>query len=308
MVHYQDKIIIIGGGTGINSQTESKYSYEYNIFTKKFKEIKLRFKRYYHSSVVYKDKLYIYGGFHGTDWNFNIQNLIQISLVDYKHKMVKTTNSPTARGQHSCSLYKNKMIVFGGATEFDFSSEIFEYNFETFDWRKIETENSTNPRRGHGSVVFNDKLFIYGGVVSDDMIFSNPSCFDFQTSKWREIEVDSRSFIIGINASTFLWNDYLIFFGGFYSTERSDVVKFNLKSELIETVSFNQIKGRSWGSGVLVNDTYFYTGGECKMFKILILKMMKTPMKKMKKFFKIFINSIFLFLHLSNIRLIFQTL
>jgi leucine-zipper-like transcriptional regulator 1 len=177
MVYYQDKIIIIGGICE-NFQISTKH-FEYNIFTKMFKEINLGFKRFNHSSVIYKDHLYIYGG-HQDFLNFSNLPFISISLENYKEEEIKSSNSPIV-GQHSCNVYKNKMIIFGGENGHGCSSELFEFNFETFNWRKIEGKNSTMQRRGHGSIVFDQKLFVYGGVAPLAN-FTNPSCFDFQKS------------------------------------------------------------------------------------------------------------------------------
>jgi len=263
IIEYEEKLIIFGGGDkfGTNHQ-----SYEFNIWTNEYKiKQSLNFQRYYHTANLYKNNLYIYGGFWNTGWNFRRRSFFSIDLKEnYKRKNIQTKNLPAPRAQHTSNIYKDKMIIFGGAKEHELSNELFEYDFKTKEWKKIKSENETTKRRGHGSVIFKEKLYIFGGVINEDeiLIYSNPSCFDFNTLKWREIDLNF--YVAGIGSSTVLWNNSILSFGGFENKERNDLFIFDLKSEILQIKSIEQLKGRSWGSGCLLKNSYYFCGGECK--------------------------------------------
>eukprot|EP01080_Neovahlkampfia_damariscottae_P009705 gene9705-1910_t len=265
LVYYKDKILIIGGGDHSSSH-ESQVSYEYNLTTKKFKRIlSLNIRRYYHTSIIYQGYLYVYGGFQGVFWDFTIKNIFNLDLEnEYKKKLLFSKNIPPPRGQHTANVYNDKMIIFGGALQNRLSNELWEFGFKSREWKMIKSENETKPRRAHGSVIFNDKLYVFGGVLTDDddLIYSNPSCFDFKTLKWREI-TDCTYFAAGIGSSTVLWNNSILFFGGFHGIEMNNLVIFDLNSELIKVNKIEYILGRSWGSGCLgEGNSFYYVGGE----------------------------------------------
>jgi hypothetical protein len=75
---------------------------------------------------------------------------------------------------------------------------------------------------------------------------------------------------------------------------------------MIVTISFSTIKGRSWGSGVLVNNTLYYSGGECTLLNLLILKFQREVQLMRMLYLRSFINLIFPLPHLSSMRLIIR--
>ena len=45
---------------------------------------------------------------------------------------------PGKRDDHTCNLYEDSMILFGGYEDGVRSNELIRYTFETFKWTKIK--------------------------------------------------------------------------------------------------------------------------------------------------------------------------
>jgi hypothetical protein len=81
-----------------------------------------------HSSVVYKNKMYLFGGSSNESENVAMYTLdLQLfkwSLVNVKPEGDES-NLPKTRDEHSCVLVDNHMIVFGGFTFGQRTNDIF---------------------------------------------------------------------------------------------------------------------------------------------------------------------------------------
>jgi len=83
--------------------------------------------------------------------------------------VVNSTDSPSPRVCHSAVVYKDKMYIFGGHNPesgsnyiADVKNELFEYNFETNNWRKIDGPNFPL-RTEHTSIIYEEKMYVFGG-------------------------------------------------------------------------------------------------------------------------------------------------
>lgn len=75
-------------------------------------------RRSYHTSAIYKDYLYIYGGYDVNTgilndfWRLNVND-----PVDYVWENLTNLddpNYPGPRERHQCFVYENKLYIFGG--------------------------------------------------------------------------------------------------------------------------------------------------------------------------------------------------
>ena len=86
-----------------------------NIRKQEWKELNLEldpdiiFNVYSHRSVVYKDKIYIFGGCNPT---YNNQ-FLQIDFETMKIKKVDSITTPLKRGGHTLTVHDDKLFAFG---------------------------------------------------------------------------------------------------------------------------------------------------------------------------------------------------
>ena len=83
-----------------------------------------------HSSVVYEGFMYLFGGSNG---NADNETLYKLDMDKYVWTVVKPTylendksrNNPLARDEHSCCMYGDSMVIFGGFARGEKCNEIF---------------------------------------------------------------------------------------------------------------------------------------------------------------------------------------
>jgi len=67
-----------------------------------------------HSAVVYKNEMYIFGGWNGYQ---SLDDFYSLNLDTLQWKHIKSENGPSKRRMHSCVVHKDKMYVFGATTK-----------------------------------------------------------------------------------------------------------------------------------------------------------------------------------------------
>ena len=67
----------------------------------------------HHTSVVFHDRMYLFGGSKGnSDPNEGLRSL---DLKNFKWDVIPDSGEvPATRDEHTCSIYGNSMIIFGG--------------------------------------------------------------------------------------------------------------------------------------------------------------------------------------------------
>ena len=112
-----------------------------------------------HSSIVYDGFMYLFGGSGGSLDNTTFYKL---DLTKYVWTIIKPkaldndkSNFPNTRDEHSCAIYNDSMVVFGGFANGERTNEIFQYHFKTNQWEKHDFDNHSAPcpRVGHSAVI-----------------------------------------------------------------------------------------------------------------------------------------------------------
>ncbi|THU62138.1 hypothetical protein C4D60_Mb01t01980 [Musa balbisiana] len=82
-------------------------------------------------------------------------------------RAVTSGTPPSARDCHSCSSWKNKIIVLGGEDSSDFYlADVHILNADTLAWEPMKTAGKIfPPRAGHTTVALGSNLFVFGGFT-----------------------------------------------------------------------------------------------------------------------------------------------
>jgi N-acetylneuraminic acid mutarotase len=147
-----------------------------------------------HSAVVWRDLVYIFGGWNGSE---TLNDVYTLNLrTNEWHKLKCTGEVPAKRDSHTANLIDNKMIIIGGGDGRKRLNDIYELNLGnalhiaglgsglilfikvTHRWKKIVCRGECKAgRAGHVCVEFDRKLYVYGGgdgryvVVSCGLLF-----------------------------------------------------------------------------------------------------------------------------------------
>eukprot|EP01080_Neovahlkampfia_damariscottae_P010369 gene10369-2898_t len=173
---FENKMYIFGGKAGENFENLNDTIYfDFDLKTWFTIEVKDDFKpepRYFHSSIVFENFMYIYGGFDGSCFFSNIHKL-NLKTNQWT-KIEKKKIEPIKRRSHSSSLFNSKMYIFGGIlflfnqyiTGFDgyeFLNDLWCFDLKQENWKEINIEFPPEKRRFHSVCTFENGFYIFGG-------------------------------------------------------------------------------------------------------------------------------------------------
>lgn len=138
-------------------------------------------------------RLYLFGGQLENDV-FN--DMYYFELNSFKSpkatwKIVDPVNNfrPPPLTNHSMSVYKEKIYVFGGVYNNEkVSNDLWEFDVEQEKWQQIQTNGTTPlPVNEHSACVVDDRLYIYGGNDFSGVIYSSLYVLDLKTFTWYKL-------------------------------------------------------------------------------------------------------------------------
>lgn len=157
-----------------------------------FKELKpinnyLFKSRWGHSSFIYNNSIYIYGGFDGIDF---LNDLIKLDLNTFTYSIINTYNTPKPRSNHCFFIKNSKFYIYGGTGYGTNYSDLhcLDMNSDsnnTYIWNCIDINGPFNGNYSSFTLI-DSCLVIFGGEnkeISNNSFF----IFDLIKGKWKEI-------------------------------------------------------------------------------------------------------------------------
>jgi len=220
-VVYQDLMYIFGGYGSGEGYTNTVYCYDPILNSATLIETtgEAPLPRSAHSAVVYKDHMYIYGGW---DSDFSRNDLFSFNFAtkEWKNITYKGVSPPAVRS-HCTVVYKDSMFVFGGYGEDKHPTDIYKYDFETQEWSIYFTYSKPPHGRSRSkAVVFGSKMYIFAGW-NRTQYFSDFYEFDFESRIWQEVQVNLGQ---GLGQHSIItYENKLYVFGGFCASVQRPV-------------------------------------------------------------------------------------
>ena len=112
---------------------------------------------YDHTATLYNDKIYVMGGYNGT--NLNTVYIYDIS----KNTWGSVANLPDVLKEHTATLYNDKIYVIGGYSSGS-SNKVYIYDISKNTWSF--GANLPNYMNAHAATLYNDKIYVIGGHYS----------------------------------------------------------------------------------------------------------------------------------------------
>jgi N-acetylneuraminic acid mutarotase len=198
-----------------------------------------------HHSVSFNsldECLYITGGFNENfemNSNFFRFNIQKKKFETFDHLSIILCG-------HSSLLYKNNLIIFGGASNFDFSNLISTDSFSFVDVKNMKFEEfqvkDAPPKRALHSCILNYKheMIVFGGVNENILPLDDLHCFSFESKQWRKIY--HQGFPrkgLKMHASQSI-DHFMYVFGGISDKGIENLLlRFNFLTESFETIQFD---------------------------------------------------------------------
>ncbi|KAI8543093.1 hypothetical protein RHMOL_Rhmol08G0191700 [Rhododendron molle] len=146
-----------------------------------------------HSAALIGKRLFIFGGCGKSSNNsdeefYDDLYILNTETLVWNH--ASTSGSPPAkRDSHTCSSWKNKIIIIGGEDSYDYYlSDVHILDADTFVWSKLETSGQLlPPRGGHTTVALGKNLFVFGGFTDESSLYDDIYMLDVDTGVWTKV-------------------------------------------------------------------------------------------------------------------------
>ncbi|XP_075489469.1 uncharacterized protein LOC142528312 [Primulina tabacum] len=133
-----------------------------------------------HSAALIGKRLFIFGGC----GKFENSQIYYVDLY-----ILNTGTPPSKRDSHTCSSWKNKIIVIGGEDSCDYYlSDVQILDTDTLVWCKLNTTGQLlSPRGGHTAVTFGKNLIVFGGFSDEQNLYNDLYMLDIENGTWVKI-------------------------------------------------------------------------------------------------------------------------
>ncbi|XP_022921955.1 acyl-CoA-binding domain-containing protein 6-like [Cucurbita moschata] len=146
-----------------------------------------------HSATLVGKRLFIFGGCGKSTSNNDevyYNDLYILNTETFVWKQATTSGTPPSpRDSHTCSSWKNKVIVIGGEDAHDYYlSDVHILDTDTLVWTELKTSGELlPPRAGHTTIAFGKSLFVFGGFTDAQNLYNDLHMLDIETGVWTKI-------------------------------------------------------------------------------------------------------------------------
>ena len=187
-VQIDDKILYFGGvGTEGFINTVNIYQDPQRLSQDELPEIHqiqigdggAKFNRHYHSSVPYRQKIYVWGG-------LELQLPLLNSLEIYDSNLdqwEESTPGGTPRTGFVMDVIKGRIIISGGTTQSgQVTNEIDIYNINSNTWDSGSRDGTS--RKNHAGITYNGALYLWGGEDQNGSFIDTIDIYESATDNW----------------------------------------------------------------------------------------------------------------------------
>ncbi|RYG67120.1 hypothetical protein EON64_08180, partial [archaeon] len=159
--------------------------------------------RSHHTTVVYGNKIILFGGFRSSSVRYNDVWILDTTNDEWSQPHVGITETksdgevvfkrlwpdvPLPRGAHSATLVGSQMYIFGGYGGAGYArrdfNDVIALDLDTWEWRALEcTGEVPEARSGHQAVVVKESIYVIGGWNSM-LQFDNMYILDTNANTW----------------------------------------------------------------------------------------------------------------------------
>eukprot|EP01080_Neovahlkampfia_damariscottae_P011009 gene11009-3715_t len=227
-----------------------------------------------HTSVTYKDEIFIYGGYKKSNDEFEVEENNLMYKMSLKSKKCSKIVSPhLGRCGHTACIYKDSMFIFGGLTLISYLNDLYEYNFTSKEWSLRRYSGRIEKRFAHSSTIVKEKMLIFGGITDgsqvgeDYQILNDLYEYDFEKNEIRECFITQTDISPICGQAVLTYKNEMIMFGGLFGkNKRSNEIykiKPNKKSYSLTMLPKNgDVPSERAGSTMVeFDDNLYITGG-----------------------------------------------
>jgi len=196
MVEYEDKLYVFGGEISFCNDQEMPL-WIFNIEARTwqrgstFSGAKAPKSLRGHSATVYKDSMFIFGGYQdlrGSNadvWMFHFPSS-SWHLIFRSEPSLVSHFAPTPRHNHTAVLHDSNLWIYGGLNNLQPSSDFVKFDLDWQTWEVVRTKQGPGNIHSHCAVKYRNKMIIIGGKT-DGHLSDNIWLFHFATETWEKL-------------------------------------------------------------------------------------------------------------------------
>lgn len=182
--------------------------------------------RRYHSAVIHKSSIYIYGGLLREQPEDHLAEQSLVYRYNFNSKIwskipthFPPSNSFSYVCAHGTAVFNNMMYLYGGKNykTNEYIQGLWCLNLESYNWKKQEVKGYSPLSREHAVMVLHQRstLLMYGGRLGKENL-NDFNIYRIDNKIWLQIEESSYDFKIACRLKPAICSqgDYLYFFGG----------------------------------------------------------------------------------------------
>ncbi|KAL2479147.1 Galactose oxidase/kelch repeat superfamily protein [Forsythia ovata] len=144
-----------------------------------------------HSVALIGRRLFIFGGCGKSENNeiyYDDLYILNTETFSWK-RVVPSGTPPSKRDSHTCSSWRNKIIVIGGEDSCDYYlSDVHMLDADTLVWCKLNPMGQLlPPRGGHTTIAFGKNLFVFGGFSDEQNLYNDVYMLDLENGIWTKV-------------------------------------------------------------------------------------------------------------------------
>lgn len=174
LVEYNEQLYLFGGQVSAAKSSESFWRldlvnnewYPLNMKSSKYGAYLGPTNRRGHSSVIYGDSMFVFGGFE--DLKGSSAQLWEYNLICERWELRNLSSTsachPEPRHGHSAVIYRDSMYIYGGLSNLKPLNDLWRWSWRDKRWYKVRTKGkSPGHLHGHSAILAFDSMFIFGG-------------------------------------------------------------------------------------------------------------------------------------------------
>lgn len=146
------------------------------------------------SMTSYNDKLYMFGGFDGSDylaemWEYDPDTLTWTLLYNSSSETGDSGIAPCGRQGSGMVSYGSDLYIFGGSWDdsgYQYSDALWKFSTVSNTWIKVVDSGGPVGRQNHGLVIISDDIYVIGGVsgVSRETELGDMWSYNITSDTW----------------------------------------------------------------------------------------------------------------------------
>lgn len=239
---WKDTLYIIGGESYGRGKFMTTYDFNGNVWETVHVDKGASSEpayRYSMSTVMYGDKIFMYGGVvkdvgvSNELWTFDVsaklwENITVKTESCNTSSTIYTMCGPLRVSGHTATLvpgfgdkhsYSYMVVIFGHSPQYGYLNTVQEFNFGTREWKIVPTRGYVvKGGFGHSAAYDNltEKIYVYGGIVSEtesnQVLSSKLFAYSPSTHTW--IRLSSASSARFLHTANFINHGLMMVFGG----------------------------------------------------------------------------------------------